>query len=332
VTALLGRGKGERRDLADPTEVATRCNRCQTRHRVSFSRDGFYPRRLLTVETWVRIKVLRRCCTSGGMVDLTAAYLEPSGRIWFDLEERARELAGLCPSLHDAAEVLAWRDGQPLALSTLNRRVLRAADLATAFHRGAIERVPAVLMLDGLWLKVLLPTGEEHTDARGRRRRCQMRKDPVLVAYGVDPTSGERWDLDWERGEGENQASWQRLLERLAERGLVAERGLRLVVHDGSAGLAQALEMVDLGPNVADQRGIFHKLQNARRDVPGALGMTREERRGRRQAVRRDATAVYQGQDEAEIRGRLAEFRAKWAADEPQAVATPKRDFAQTLA
>lgn len=242
-------------------------------------------------------------------------------------------MAGLCLSLRDAVEILAWRNKQPLAISTLNQRVLQTADLEVAFHQGRIERVPAVLMLDGIWLKVLLPTEDEYTDTRGRRRkRSKLRKYPVLVAYGVDPVSGERWILDWERGEAEDQASWQRLLERLWERGLRAERGLRLVVHDGGVGLAKALEMVAFGPHVADPRCIFHKLQNVRRDVQGAPEMSRDERRERRQTVLRDATAVYQGQDEAEIRGRLAEFRAKWAPSEPKAVATLERDFAQTLA
>lgn len=333
VTVLLGREKGERRALADPTEVEACCNRCQTRYRAKFSRAGFYPRSLLTFEAWVPIKVPRLSCDCGGMVDFTSAYLEPYGRLWFDLEERTRELAGLCLSLRDSVEVLSWRNGQPLAISTLNQRVLQAADLAAAFQQGPLGRVPAVLMLDGIWLKVLLPTEEEYVDPRGRRRkRMKLRRYPLLVAYGVDPLSGERWIVDWERGQEEDQASWQRLLDRLWERGLRAEKGLRLIVHDGGAGLTKALEMVNLGPEVADQRCIFHKLQNVRRDVQGTPEMTRDERRERRQAVLHDATAVYQGTDEADIRSRLAEFRATWALSEPKAVATLERDFAQTLA
>jgi hypothetical protein len=35
-------------------------------------------------------------------------HLVPYGRLWFDLEERARELAGLGVSLRDSVEVLAW--------------------------------------------------------------------------------------------------------------------------------------------------------------------------------------------------------------------------------
>lgn len=332
VTALLGREKSARRDVDDRTEVEACCNRCQTRYRAQFYRDGFYPRSLLTFEAWVPIKVPRLRCVCGGVGDFSSAYLEPYGRLWFDLEERARELAGLCLSLRDSVEVLAWRNRQPLAISTLNQRVVQAADLARAFHQGEFTRVPAVLMLDGIWLKVLVPTEEEYLDRQGRRRkRTKLRKYPVLVAYGVNPLSGERWILDWERGEEEDQASWQRLLERLWERGLRAEKGLRLIVHDGGAGLTKALEMVDFGPEVGDQRCIFHKLQNVRRDVQGTPEMTREERRERRQAVLRDVSAIYHGEDETEVRGRLAEFRTKWAASEPKAVATLERDFDQTL-
>jgi len=35
-------------------------------------------------------------------------HLVPYGRLWFDLEERARELAGLGVSLRDSVEILAW--------------------------------------------------------------------------------------------------------------------------------------------------------------------------------------------------------------------------------
>jgi hypothetical protein len=33
--------------------------------------------------------------------------------------------------------------------------VLQAAELAESFHQGTFGRVPAVVMLDGIWLKSL---------------------------------------------------------------------------------------------------------------------------------------------------------------------------------
>lgn len=332
VTTLLGRAKSERRELGDPTLVEACCNRCGTCYRREFSRDGTYKRSVLSLDTWVEIRVPRLSCDCGGVVDFEFVHLEPYNRFWFDLEERGRELAGLCVSLRDSVEVLAWRNAQPISIATLNSRVNQTAKLAEAFHKGQFQRVPTVVMLDGIWLKVLIPTDEEYVDKRGRRRKRQkLRRFPLLVAYGLDPLSGERWVLDWERGEDEDQASWQKLLERLLERGLSAERGLQLFVHDGSAGLDKAFGLVWFGEGVERQRCVFHKLLNVRRDVVGDEGMSRQERQQRRREVVADAAAVYRGEDEAEIRRRLAAFRAKWADKEPKAVATLERDFEQTL-
>lgn len=332
VTALLGRAKSERRDRADPTMVEACCNACKTQYRRAFCRDGTYKRSVLSLDTWVELKVPRISCDCGGGVDFEFVHLEPYGRFWFDLEERGRELAGLCVSLRDSVAVLAWRNGQPMSIAALNRRVNKAAKLAEAFHQGPLERVPAVVMLDGIWLKVLIPTDEEYVDKRGRRRkRSKLRKFPLLVAYGVDPVSGQRWVLDWERGEEEDTASWQRLLERLWERGLHAERGLAMFVHDGSAGLEQAFALVYFGAGVERQRCIFHKLRNVGRDVVGDAGMTGKERQQRRREVLEDAAKVYHGEDEAEVRQRLVRFREQWGEKEPAAVATLERDFDRTL-
>ena len=153
----------------------------------------------------------------------------------------------------------------------------------------------------------------------------------MLVAYGIDPVSGQRWLLDWERGREEDEESWRRLLERLEERGLEAERGLKLFVHDGSAGLEKAFELVYFGEGVERQRCIFHKLRNVVRDVAGEEGMSRKELRQRRNEVVQDAAEVYRGQDEREVRQRLAEFRAKWQDKEPEAVATLERGFDATI-
>lgn len=332
VTQLLGRAKGERRNPRDVTLVDARCNRCGTSYRRHFYRAGYYRRALLTFAAWGQIAAPRISCLCGGMVDFESAYFEPYGRVWFDVQERARQLAGLCVSLRDGVEVLAWDNKQPLSIATLNRFVNEAAALAQSLRAGELARVPAVVMLDGIWLKVLEPTGEWYSDKQGRRRqRLRARKFPVLVAYGVDPVSGERWLLDWERGRDEDEPSWRVLLERLLARGLCAQRGLALFVHDGSAGLEKAFALVHFGKGVERQRCIFHKLANVGRDVVGEEGMGRQERRQRRAEVLRDGAEVYRGGDEAEVRRRLEGFRAKWGPKEPRAAATLERDFERTL-
>ena len=75
-------------------------------------------------------------CRCGGMVDFEFVHLVPYGRLWFDVGERARELAAMCVSLRDGVRVLSWQSGQPVSIATLNCLVNRAADLAGAFQLG----------------------------------------------------------------------------------------------------------------------------------------------------------------------------------------------------
>ena len=332
VTEILGRARSERRDATDITKVEARCNKCGNQYRRRFYRGGFYPRGILAFEAWGEIDVPRIRCVCGGVVDFEFAHLVPYGRLWFDVEERARELAGICVSLRDGVEVLAWCNGQPLSIWKVNRLVNETAVLAESLHAKELTRVPAVVMLDGVWLKILEPTDEWYTDKKGRhRQRTKLSKFPLLVAYGVDPVSGDKWLLDWERGRDEDEGSWRKLLERLLARGLHAERGLELFVHDGSAGLEKAFDIVYFGPGVGRQRCIFHKLQNVKRDVVGDEGMSRKERQQRRSQVLEDAAQVYRGKDDSEIKSRLGSFRAKWEEKEPKAVATLEREFERTL-
>lgn len=138
--------------------------------------------------------------------------------------------------------------------------------------------------------------------------------------------------LDGERGAAEDEPSWQRFLERLEQRGLLAERGLELIIHDGGSGLTAALTTVYFGPGGELQRRVFHKLRNVWQAVRGEETMSRKDRQRRRRAVIAAARAVSQHADAAACAQALATFRATWQDREPEAVATLERDFAQTLA
>ena len=52
--------------------------------------------------------------------------------------------------------------------------------------------------------------------------------------------------------------AWQTFLSRLEEQGIAAEKGLRLIIHDGGAGLCAALRFLYLV--TAEQRCIFHTI------------------------------------------------------------------------
>lgn len=332
VAALVGREKYARRATAAWETTAARCSACGASWSTRFWRAGSYRRTLLTVAAAVELRVPRVGCLCGGTVPLAFAALGRYERGWGDLQERARELAGLCLSLADAREVLAADSGHPVACSTLSGWVTQADGLAEALREGPLERAPAVVMLDGLWVTLLEPTGAWFVDRAGRRReRTRRRKVVVLVAYGVDPTTGERWVLDWERAEREDEAGWRRLLERLHGRGLREDAGLALVIHDGGGGLEAALDVVHFGRDVLRQRCVFHVLRNVRDAVRGGAGADREAKRERRRAVLRDAAAIWQATDRAEVYRRRAAFVATWGEPEPAAVATVERAFPATL-
>jgi transposase-like protein len=333
VTALLGREKYARRTSGAQQPVRAVCSRCRLAWAARLWRDGHYARTLLLLVAAVRIRVPRLACRCGGSVPLAFASFGRYQRSWADLQERARQLAGLCLSLRDLREVLAMESGQPVACSTLNTWVQQAAPLAEALRAGPLTRVPPVVLLDGLWITVLRETGDAYRDRQGRQRsRRQRVKIPLLVAYGVEPTSGERWIVDWELGEREDEASWRRLLERLHQRGLRAEAGLELFVQDGSSGLDAAFGLVDFGPGVLRQRCVFHVLRNLRDAVRGEPGMTREQKRARRQTVLQAAAAIWQAEDRTTVYRRWRAFRQQWASAEPAVVAKLEEVFPRTLA
>ena len=332
VTELLGREPYERRRSATPERTAGVCSRCQQGWTTRLWRAGSYERTLLTLPAAVRVRVPRVGCICGGTVRIEFALLAPYERSWGDVQAWARELSGLCLSLADTREVVAHPHGHAVARSTLNGWVHQAAELAEALRGGPLTRVPPVVMLDGVWVTLLEPTGEETRDAAGRRRATKRRRKVVLlVAYGVDPASGEHWVLDWERAPGEDEPSWRRLLERLQQRGLRTDAGLTLLVHDGSSGLDAALDTVHLGPGLLRQRCVFHVLRNIRDAIRGEPGMDRAAKRARRRAVLADATPIWTTTDRAEAQRRRQAFRATWQAREPEAVATLDRSFGATL-
>jgi transposase-like protein len=275
-------------------------------------------------------------------VDLSFSVFAPYARISPELEQRLREGLALGLTLRQVGEMTAPPNGGPLAKSTINARGLEVSRLVSGLRQGVLERVPPVVLVDGLWVKVLVPTGAEFVDRRGRKRpRVRRQKIGLLVAFGVDPTTGDWWVLDWERATQEDQAQWGRLLERLRARGLTAEGGLRLIVSDDSAGLTAALAEVDLGGGVKHQLCVFHRLRNIGKAVQGVLRadpdgrekeQAQEARRERRRAVVTAAAAIYQGADRAEVLHRRDAFVAQWQDEEPKAVATLLRDFERTIA
>ena len=216
IQELLGREPHRWGDRSESVEVNACCNCCQRKYQGWFRRNGTYSRSLVTDGVVVEFQLPRMRCACGGSVDLSFSVFAPYQRVSPEMEVRLLEGVALGLTLRQVGAVTAPANGGPLAKSTIDTRVLEVSRLVEAFHKGTLERIPPVVLMDGLWVKVMEPTGERFVDGKRRDRpRVQRKKVGLLVAYGVDPATGEWWVLDWERAEQEDEASWGRLLERL---------------------------------------------------------------------------------------------------------------------
>ena len=206
------------------------------------------------------------------------AILDKYQRFWLDAPHRAIFGSGLSRSLRQREH----RNGQPalrasVGLRTINERIKQLEAKLAQVHREPISEVPAVVQFDGIWLSLQTQQEGTHEESRKRKRhRKRGKRIVVLVALGLwTDGSRQRRILDWEVAEKEEQAAWERLVQRLWERGVKLETGLQASVRDGSEGLEQALDYV-YGSALVHQRCSFHQLGNGSRQVC-RLGSRREK-------------------------------------------------------
>ena len=320
VTELLEREWYERRRPPGQRRVPARCNRCGSQDPQDFRRDGHYLRYLDTSWGRLRISVPQVECICEGTVKVPFQTLRSRQRIWDDLEGEIRERCGWGMSLRWIKEWLDAKLSSSVGLRTLNERVRQIAGLVSGWQHEVLEEVPPVVRVDGIWVTLMVPTGEVKKDRLGRRRPVkQAQKVPILIAQGVWPTSGRQ----------EDEESWELLLTQMYERGICPERGLCLLVGDGSAGLREARQTVYW--DVLFQRCIFHKLRNIWRDIVVPEGLEGRTARAYKRRFIHSAARVWQAPDVVEARRRQRRFCKKWEEQQPAAVATMRRDFEDTV-
>jgi putative transposase len=139
--------------------------------------------------------------------------------------------------------------GAALSKSAVSRLVLRLEESYRSWQqRELAEEKILYLYLDAIYPKV--------------RSGGKVVSLPVLVALGVRE-NGEKVLLSLMTTGAESADGWQLLLDDLAARKMGRPR---LVISDGNAGLAAALER--LWPGVAHQRCTVHKLRNLLAKAP----------------------------------------------------------------
>src|SRR5947209_18954955 len=165
-------------------------------------------------------------------------------------------------------------------------------------------------------------------DKRKRRRKQRRgKKIVILVALGFWE-DGTREILAWQIAPSEEHTHWEVLLNRLWTPEVQPEKGLQMIVRDGSGGLGEAVALV-YGTSVLDQRCIFHKLKNvadkARSELKG------EEKREERKQLIKQAKTIYQAESAVQATYRLHLWSEQWRECAPKAVATLEKEFENTL-
>jgi len=268
------------------------------RQRSSEYRNGYYERDFVTRFGTLRLRIAR---TRG------RAFL-PAGLRNF--QRRAEEVTLLIReaflrgiSTRQVGQVVGMVTGEAVSAQTVSTLTKSLDQLVRRFHEAPLRDEWAYLFLDGVSLRVRRPSG---------RKRVQM-----LVAYGVR-RDGQRRLLAFQRSQGESAAAWEGFLRDLYRRGLEG-KPLQLIVTDGCAGLAAALQTVY--PRVAHQRCWVHKMRNILEKV----------RKRDYDVVKADAQAIYRAPSGGHAQRACQRFQTRWRDSYPGIVRQLERDLPELL-
>lgn len=195
-------------------------------------------------------------------------------------------------------EVLAALLGDAPSASTVSRIARELDRRVQAFHHRPLQDRWPFLILDGVTMQVKGAWG--------------LKKRQVLVALGTDGKAREL--LAFQLADGESEADWASLLEAMRQRGLQGQN-LQLVITDGAPGLAAALRLVY--PHAKHQRCWVHKLRNVVNKV----------RRVEQKSVLAGAQAIYLADTRKDALAAFREWKKRWQAPYPKAVACLEGDL-----
>jgi putative transposase len=202
-------------------------------------RSGSRPRRVVTSKGTLAIEIPK--VRKGGFVPSVLRRYEQYRE---DVEGLVREMFLSGVSTRQIGPIV-WRlTGSDMSASTVSR-IVRALDSKVAEYKSRpVSDEYVYLLLDGVSQRV--------RGSVGRKRRI------VLSAIGIR-VDGTKEFISYLQVKRESASTWEAFLRDLLERGLKG-RALKLIVSDGSPGLARAIEMIY--PWVAHQLCWVHKSWN----------------------------------------------------------------------
>ena len=231
-------------------------------------------------------------------------------------------------SLRDLQEALYVQFGSLLSVSAINQVTIHIQNEIEVWHNTKLEQTPPILIVDGVWVKILYPTGESWVDKAGHNRRQQRGQERVILAAMAVWPDGRYHLLHYEVADEENEANWQAFWQHMIARGLAAS-AVDLVVSDGTKGLLSAMSAYL--PQAKLQRCTVHKVRGFERylsynqlpdlDPDTQQPLTETEAKARRKTeICQDAHDIFKAATRSEALQRLAQFKAKWHPLEPRAV------------
>lgn len=331
VESQLGRKKGGTRHISSQERLSDwTCGHCGCQDANQFLRDGHYRRNLET--GWGHIQGLRipmlECQQCGHDVICTFSILEKFQRFWIDLEQDALFCSGLGQSLRTITQRWSAQTESNVGLRALNERINQVEPLVEQMREQAIFPGPPVVQFDGIWVTIQSEGEKIKQDSKKRNRKQRTGKKQVILVALAFWEDGRREVLDWHIAPSEEHTHWEVLLNRLFQRGVQPEKGLKMIVRDGCGGLEGAVAQV-YGSCVLDQRCVFHKLHNVATKVRSEL--KGKEKREERKQMMEGASKIYRAETAVQAQQRLQEWAGQWQERAPDAVATLKRDFEATL-
>jgi len=260
--------------------------------------NGFYRRRLTTRLGVMELQVPR---TRSGQFQ--TQVLPRYQRREPVINEALKQVFLLGVSTRQAGRALATLVEEAVSAGTVSA-VARALDASVLrFHRRRLADHYRYLILDGVSVRM--------------RLIGQVQRRMVLCAYGIT-TAGRRELIDFQIVKAESEDTWYGFLWNLWRRGLHGEF-LALIATDGQFGLIKALGR--LWPAVQRQHCWAHKLRNVENKLKASQRPCLEE-----------AKLIYQAEHRTEAIRRFRQWKVRWQALAPKAVACLEKDLEELLA
>jgi transposase-like protein len=261
-------------------------------------RCGKRPRSVVTSKGTLELEIPK--VRKGGFVPSVLKRFE---RYREDVEALVREMFLSGVSTRQIGPIV-WRlTGSPMSASTVSR-IVRALDAKVAEYKGQpVGDDYVYLLLDGV--------------SQGVRGSVGLNRRMVLSAIGIR-ADGKKEFISYLQVKRESASTWEAFLRDLHDRGLKGRR-LKLIVSDGSPGLARAIDMVY--PWVAHQLCWVHKSWNVMNKV----------RRADHERVKAGLVKIYTASTRKKAVEAYLRWARKWRGKYPRAVRSVERHIEELL-